>query len=107
AVGMKWWIKKDLPFKEFKAQYPIVSVDGAKVTFIQCPGGPAGICGIGMEGKRQYIWIYAGACNRITQSKFYKVSFPEGKSPEMVELKPEDLRKEVKSWNFDEFSDPG
>lgn len=98
----EWNIKTDQPVKEFKKKYPVVEKDDKSntITYIDVVGGAGGSFGIGTENKKYYLWIYAGACDKVTAMKLYKVDFTEGKLPSMREVKPENFLKEVKSFSF-------
>lgn len=103
ASGREWNVLKGEDFIEFKKKYPVVLVEKAKgvVRFIDCPGGPAGAFGVGWEGKKIYIMLYAGTCNRVTHVKVFRIDYPVGKRPKMTEIKSDkDLLQEVPSFSY-------
>lgn len=103
AVGREWNVPADKNFTEFKKRYPVVQVekDTRTVRFIEAPGGAGGSFGIGWEGKKMYVMVYAGTCGRITKVKVYKIVFPAGKKPVMTEVESaDDLLKEQSSFTF-------
>lgn len=105
AIDMQWYVKGDASFVDFKKQYPINALEDAAgsrsiVRFIEAPGGGAGVMNIGYEGKKLYVMVYAGVCNRITHVKVFRISYPAGQPPVLNEIQEGALHKEVSSFTY-------
>ncbi|HEY9787756.1 MAG TPA: hypothetical protein V6D17_20375 [Candidatus Obscuribacterales bacterium] len=97
-VGREWNIPPGKDFVETKKNCPVVAYEKEARTlrFIDAPGGPAGAFGVGVEGTKYYVLIYAGACDKVTHVKCFRIDFPVGKKPSMTEVPTAlDLLKEV------------
>jgi len=101
TVGREWHYNSNEPFKEWKKKFPVVAVENKTVRWIDCMGGAGGSMGVGWEGKKVYVLIYAGADKSITHAKIFRIDYPEGKKPTMTEVPTiEALLKETPSVNY-------
>jgi len=101
TIGREWHYNSNEPFKEWKKKFPVVAVENKTVRWIDCMGGAGGSMGVGWEGKKVYVLVYAGVEKCVTHAKIFRIDFPEGKKPIMTEVPTiEALLKEAPSVNY-------
>ncbi len=86
TVGREWHYSSNDAFAEWKKKFPVVAVENKTVRWLDCMGGPGGSLGAGWEGKKVYVMVYAGVDKCITNVRVYRIDYPEGKKPTMVEV---------------------
>lgn len=100
-IGREWHYNSSEPLAEWKKKFPVVAVENKTIRWIDCLGGPGGSMGVGWEGKKIYVLIYAGVDKTINQAKIFRVDYPEGKKPTMTEIPSmEALMKETTSVKY-------
>ncbi len=101
TIGREWHYNSNEPIAEWKKKYPVVGVEAKTVRWIDCMGGAGGSLGVGWEGKKVYVLVYAGVEKSITDTKIYRIDYPDGKKPTMTEVPSmEALLKETPSVTY-------